>query len=157
VNGERPAAPGLAERPTGAFALPLRVYYQHTDAGGVVYHARYLDFMEAARTELLHDLGFDLAELATREHVLFIVYRMEVDYRRPALLDDRIEATAEIRRAGRARLEFAQTVRRGAEVLVEAVVHVACMDARSHRPVPLPERLRTTIAPPAPRNPDPPR
>jgi acyl-CoA thioester hydrolase len=145
VNGERPAAPGLAEGPPGTFALPLRVYYQHTDAGGVVYHARYLDFMEAARTELLHALGFDLAELAGREHVLFIVYRMEVDYRRPARLDDRIEATAAIRKAGRARLEFAQTVRRGDEVLVAATVHVACMDARTHRPVPLPERLRTTI------------
>jgi acyl-CoA thioester hydrolase len=70
---------------------------------------------------------------------------MEVDYRRPARLDDRIEATAAIRKAGRARLEFAQTVRRGDEVLVAATVHVACMDARTHRPVPLPERLRTTI------------
>lgn len=145
MNAERPAAPGLAEGPQGAFALPLRVYYQHTDAGGVVYHARYLDFMEAARTELLHRLGFDLAELAGREHVLFIVYRMEVDYRRPARLDDMIEATAAIRKAGRARLEFEQTVRRRDEVLVAATVHVACMDARTHRPVPLPERLRTTI------------
>jgi acyl-CoA thioester hydrolase len=145
VNGERPDAPGLADGPMGTFALPLRVYYQHTDAGGVVYHARYLDFMEAARTELLHRLGFDLAELARREHVLFIVYRMEVDYRRPALLDDRIEATAAIKVSGRARIEFEQTVRRGNDVLVSAVVHVACMDARSHRPVPLPERLRTMI------------
>lgn len=145
MNGKRPAAPGRAEGPFDAFALPLRVYYQHTDAGGVVYHARYLDFMEAARTELLHRLGFDLAELARREHVLFIVYRMEVDYRRPALLDDSIEATAAIRRAGRARLEFEQTVRRGGDVLVSATVHIACMDARTHRPVPLPARLRTMI------------
>ncbi len=145
MNVERPAAPGLAEGSAGVFALPLRVYYQHTDAGGVVYHARYLDFMEAARTELLHRLGFDLAELARREHVLFIVYRLEVDYRRPALLDDTIEATAAVRRAGRARLEFEQTIRRGEDVLVAATVHVACMDARTHRPVPLPERLRTMM------------
>lgn len=145
MNGERPAAPGLAQGPSGTFALPMRVYYQHTDAGGVVYHARYLDFMEAARTELLHRLGFDLAELAGREHVLFIVYRLAVEYRRPARLDDRIEATAAIRKAGGARLEFEQTVRRGDEVLVAAAVHVACMDARTHRPVPLPARLRTII------------
>jgi acyl-CoA thioester hydrolase len=145
VNAERPAATGLAECPAGLFAVPIRVYYQHTDAGGVVYHARYLDFMEAARTEYLHRLGFDLAELARRDHVLFIVYRLEVDYRRPALLDDTIEATAAVRKAGRARLEFEQTVRRGGDLLVAATVHVACMDSRTHRPVPLPERLRTMI------------
>jgi acyl-CoA thioester hydrolase len=145
VKAQRKDARGEAPGQLGTHALSMRVYYQHTDAGGVVYHGRYLDFLEAARTEYLQALGFDLAELANDRHVLFMVFRLEVDYRRPARLNDMIEVTAAIARAGYARLVFDQSVRRAGEVLVAATVHVACVDARSMRPVPVPEVLRQKV------------
>ena len=121
---------------------PVRVYYHHTDAGGVVYHGTYLDFMEAARIELLHALGFDLAELAGRAGVLFIVYGLAVDYHKPARLNDRLTVTATIARIGGARLEFDQRVRRGDELLVSARVKAACVHPGTYKPVPLPAGFR---------------
>ena len=70
------------------FSWPLRVYYQHTDAGGVVFHANYLSFMECARTELLQSQGFDLGELARRDRILFVVHSAQIAYHKPALLND---------------------------------------------------------------------
>jgi tol-pal system-associated acyl-CoA thioesterase len=128
-----------------AFVLPVRVYYHHTDAGGVVYHGTYLDFMEAARIELLTALGFDLAELAEKDHVLFMVYRLEVDYHKPARLNDALRASAAITRVGRVRLDFEQRVRRGHEVLVSALVKAACVHPRTFKPVALPDGLRRKL------------
>ena len=121
---------------------PVRVYYHHTDAGGVVYHGTYLDFFEAARIELLHALGFDLAEMAETRHAMFIVYRITVDYHKPARLSDLLAVTAEIDRVGRARVVFGQRVLRDAELLVSARVEAACVHPRTLRPVPLPDALR---------------
>ena len=139
--------PEAAESPTPrwdgrTFAWPVRVYYHHTDAGGVVYHGTYLDFMEAARIELLHALGFDLAELAAREDVLFIVYGLAVDYHKPARLNDRLMVTATIGRVGGVRLEFDQRVLRGEELLVSAKVKAACVRPGTYKPVPVPAGLR---------------
>jgi acyl-CoA thioester hydrolase len=128
------------------YAWPVRVYYQHTDAGGVVYHGTYLDFMEAARTELLRAHGFDLAELVARESVLFMVYRLAVDYHKSARLNDGLLVTATIAHAGRVRIDFDQRVLRGDELLVSAHVRAACVDPRSFKPVPLPEALREKLA-----------
>ncbi len=130
----------MAERPT--FSWRVRVYYHHTDAGGVVYHGTYLDFMEAARIELLHALGFGLAELASENDVLFMVYGLTVDYHRPARLNDELTVTAAIERVGRARIEFDQRVLRGAELLVSARVKAACVHPRSLKPVAVPVGLR---------------
>ncbi len=124
---------------------PVRVYYHHTDAGGVVYHGTYLDFMEAARIELLAAFGLDLAELAAKESVLFIVYRLEADYRKPARLNERLTVTARIARVGGVRLEFEQRVLRSDELLVAAKVKAACVDRETYRPVPLPGRLREKL------------
>jgi len=124
---------------------PVRVYYHHTDAGGVVYHGTYLDFFEAARIELLHALGFDLAEMAETHHAMFIVYRINVDYHRPARLNDRLAVTAEISRVGRARVVFDQRVLRGDDVLVSARVEAACVHPRTLRPVPLPDAIRESL------------
>ena len=101
------------------FALEVRIYYQHTDAGGIVYHGRYLDFMEAARTEMLQSLGFDLAALAAGQGVLFIVHKAALEYRRPARLNDTLSVTAAAERIGRARVVFKQRVTRAGECLVE--------------------------------------
>jgi acyl-CoA thioester hydrolase len=124
---------------------PVRVYYHHTDAGGVVYHGTYLDFMEAARIELLAAIGFDLAELAAKEQVLFIVYGLSVDYHQPARLSDLLTVTAALARVGGVRLEFEQRVQRGDDLLVAARVKAACVHAHTYKPAPLPERLREQL------------
>jgi tol-pal system-associated acyl-CoA thioesterase len=127
------------------FAWPVRVYYQHTDAGGMVFHANYLSFMECARTELLQSLGFDLGELARRDHVLFVVHSVQITYHKPALLNDALTVTAQIARAGRVRLEFEQTVKRREELLASAKLTLACVSAKSHRLIAVPEVIRKKL------------
>jgi len=127
------------------FSWPVRVYYQHTDAGGIVYHGVYLDFMEAARTELLRALGFELAYLAAEKQVLFIIHRIIVDYHRPARLNDQLIVTAAIARAGHVRLDFDQRVLRGQELLVAGQVRIACVNARTLKPAAMPEGLREKV------------
>ncbi len=128
-----------------SFSWPLRVYYQHTDAGGVVFHANYFSFMECARTELLQSQGFDLGELARRDHVLFVVHSAQIAYHKPALLNDLLTVTAQVKHVGRARLEFDQAVVRGEEVLASAVLSLACVSAKSYRPVAVPEAIRKKL------------
>jgi acyl-CoA thioester hydrolase len=127
------------------FSWPMRVYYQHTDAGGMVFHANYLSFMECARTELLQSLGFDLGELARRDHVLFVVHSAQIAYHKPALLNDSLTVTARVARVGRARLDFDQEVRRKDELLASAELTLACVSAKSYRPVAVPEAIRKSL------------
>jgi acyl-CoA thioester hydrolase len=124
-----------------AFSVSIRVYYEDTDAGGVVYYANYLKFLERARTEFMRALGYDLRDLALDPGILFVVANVEVDYRRPARHDDQLEVSVAIAERGRAGMTFAQQVRRGAELLVEARVRVACVDAASFRPKALPDDI----------------
>ena len=128
-------------RPQGTFTWPIRVYYRDTDAGGVVFHANYFSFMECARTELLQSLGFDLGELARKDHVVFVVHSAQIAYHKPALLNDSLTVTAEVKRLGRASIEFDQEVRRGEELLASAKLTLACINAKSHRPVAVPEAI----------------
>ncbi len=128
-----------------SFSWPLRVYYQHTDAGGVVFHANYFSFMECARTELLQSQGFDLGELARRDRVLFVVHSAQIAYHKPALLNDLLTVTAQVKHVGRARLEFDQAVMRREEVLASAVLSLACVSAKSYRPVAVPEAIRKKL------------
>lgn len=128
-----------------AYTWSTRVYYQHTDAGGVVFHSRYLDFMECARTELLQALGFDLGLLAREQHLLFMVYSVAIDYRLPARLNDMITVSAEVAEVGRARLLFRQQVMRGAALLAQADITLVCVDARSLKPVPVPQAIRASL------------
>ena len=127
------------------FSWPLRVYYQHTDAGGVVFHANYFSFMECSRTELLQSQGFDLGELARRDRVLFVVHSAQIAYHKPALLNDLLTVTAEVKHVGRVRLEFDQAVMRGEEVLASAQLSLACVSAKSYRPVAVPEAIRKKL------------
>ncbi len=124
------------------FRFPLRVYYEDTDVAGVVYYANYLRFMERARTEWLAALGFPLAEFELAHGVLFVVARMEIEYRSPARLGDRLEATLELTELGRARMVALQQVRRGASVLTQARVTLACVDRAQWRPARIPAALR---------------
>jgi tol-pal system-associated acyl-CoA thioesterase len=121
--------------------LPVRVYYQDTDAGGVVFHAQYLAFMERARTELLNDLGVDLAQLADVRRVLFLVYELRARYHAPARLNDMLSVSAEVVKMGRASLVFRHRVERNGELLVEADVTLALVDRDRMRPVRMPQEL----------------
>ncbi len=147
------------------FSWRTRVYWEDTDAGGVVYYANYLRFMERARTEWLRTLGYCQRDLATRHGVLFAVTRVRIDYRRPARLDDELSVTCEPRNVGAASVSFAQNITRvsaapgGADaaeapgafdpapgVLTEAEVRIACLDARTFRPLRMPEFLLSAFA-----------
>jgi acyl-CoA thioester hydrolase len=124
------------------FSLPVRVYFQDTDAGGVVYHANYLNFMERARTEWLRTHGYSNAGLMKEFGVVFVVRSFKLDYLKPALLDELLEVTAQIKDIGRSRITLLQTVLRGEEVLTEAEVHLVCVSIDSFKPVSVPEVLR---------------
>jgi acyl-CoA thioester hydrolase len=124
------------------FSIPVRVYYEDTDAGGIVYHATYLRFMERARTDFLRHLGFEHQRLATEFGVQFVVTAMTVKFLRPALLDELVEATAAVESLGRARVVFVQTVERRGVALVRASVTAACLELGSMKPVPIPQPLR---------------
>jgi len=127
------------------FGIPVRVYYQDTDAGGVVFHAQYLAFMERARTELLNAARIDLAKLAAEERVLFLVYDLNARYHQPARLNDLLNVTAEVAKMGRASLVFHQRVERGPQLLVEANVTVALVDRDRMRPARMPKELEQAL------------
>jgi acyl-CoA thioester hydrolase len=141
----RPGTRASGGGDAGAFSWPMRVYYQHTDAGGMVFHANYLSFMECARTELLHALGFDLGELARREQVLFVVHYAQIAYHKPALLHDALSVTARVARLGLARIEFQQSVVRGTELLASADLTLVCVNAGTHKPIGVPEAIREKL------------
>lgn len=130
---------------TEAFSLPIRVYIEDTDAGGIVYYVNYLKFMERARTECLRAMGFDHYTRGD-EPVLFVVRRVEVDYKIPARLDDALQATARITRLGRASLFFQQQILRDGALLAAGHVEVACVDSQSLKPRALPTRLQALLA-----------
>lgn len=124
------------------FSWPLRVYFHDTDAGGVVFHGNYLHFMEASRTEFLQALGYSVRELREGGEALFVVYKLDMNFIKPAYLHDSLRITASLDEVGRARLLFDQKIMRGEETLVAAKVHIASVDPRTLKPVALPGRLR---------------
>ena len=133
------------ERPDAASTLQIRVYYEDTDAGGIVYYANYLKYFERARTEWLRSLGIDQSLLATTERRLFVVRNVEIQYRRPARLDDELTLHTHVEHQGRASIRFAQRALRGDELLCQAVVTVCCVEAGSFRPVELGSTIRTLL------------
>ncbi|AYC32184.1 tol-pal system-associated acyl-CoA thioesterase [Pseudomonas cavernae] len=129
------------------FTHRCRVYYEDTDAGGIVYYVNYLKFMERARTERLRDLGFAQSELVG-ENLLFVVHSSEARYHAPARLDDELSVSAEVIELNRASLRFRQQVRRVADdaLLCEGQFLVACVRADSLKPRAIPEVLRAAFA-----------
>ncbi|WP_019021237.1 MULTISPECIES: tol-pal system-associated acyl-CoA thioesterase [unclassified Thioalkalivibrio] len=123
------------------FHWPVRVYYEDTDAGGVVYHANYLKFMERARTEWLRELGFEQDRLRADCGVVFAVRRASLDMRRPARFNEALEVTCEPRRLRRASVEFVQVVRRDGEPLVTGEIMIACVDPERAVPAAVPESV----------------
>lgn len=125
--------------------IPVRVYYQDTDAGGVVFHAQYLAFMERARSELLNARGIDLARFTERHGVLFVVHELAVKFHQPALLNDMLSVGADVVKLGGASLVFRQTVERAGTLLVEAEVKVALIDRSRMKPARLPLELEQAL------------
>ena len=129
-----PAAP--LNSPSGrAFVWPVRVYWEDTDAGGIVYYANYLKFMERARTEWLRALGCDQAHMRAHHRLQFVVARANVEFRRPARFDDRLDVDVRVLALRRASIELAQDVRSaGRELLCHAKIRVGCVDMKTFRP-----------------------
>lgn len=124
------------------FVWPVRVYYENTDAGGVVYHAEYLKFYERARTEWLRSLGFEQPELRARDGVIFVVRSMQIKYQQPARFNEMLEVRSRLCELGRSRFVFEQCLMRGSEKLNEATVEVVCVNESGFRPAALPSHIR---------------
>jgi len=124
----------------GEFTLPVRVYIEDTDAGGIVYYVNYLKFMERARTEFMRSLGYQHYVLAD-ENFQFVVHSANVQYRQPARIDDALVVTARLKQLGKATLLFEQQVCRGETLLCQADIKVACVNADTLRPTGIPAGL----------------
>ena len=129
------------------FSWPVRVYWEDTDAGGVVYYANYLKCMERARSEWLRALGFEQDALRDEAGMVFVVRRVEVDYLAPARFNDQIEVSVSLHEVGRASLGVKQTLSRGPTRLVSALVTLACVDAVRFKPVKIPEPILQALDP----------
>ena len=135
-----PAPSAHAEAPV-VHRLPVRVYWEDTDAGGIVFYANYLKYFERARTEWLRALGVHQQALRERTGVQFVVTHAAMQYRAPARLDDALEVTVALRHTGRASLALAQQARREDTVLVDGEVRIGCVEAATLRPCRIPEEI----------------
>jgi len=128
-----------------SFDWPVRVYYEDTDSGGVVYHANYLKFMERARTEWLRQLGFEQNILKDEHNCLFAVHSMQLSFRRPARFNDALLVRSDVTQMSGASMQFEQSVLRDDELLCQASVRVACLDALRFKPCPIPSFILTEM------------
>lgn len=140
-SARRAAAKPLLQPDLFGFAFPVRVYFENTDAGGVVYHSEYLKFLERARTEWLRKLGFTHQLLAKKHGVIFVASGIAADFVRPAKLDDSLAVGVQVESMGKVRVIFHQEIRKDDDVLVRARVTIACVSADGFKPVPIPEEL----------------
>ena len=129
---------------TAEFSLPIRVYIEDTDAGGIVYYVNYLKYLERARTELMRTFGLERAAVSDAGWN-FVVSHVSLSYKEPARLDDQLHATAVISAVGGATVNFRQTVRRDDTVLVAGDIQIACVDRGTGRPTRLDAVLRKQI------------
>lgn len=128
-----------------AFTIPVRVYYEDTDAAGVVYYANYLRFFERCRTEWMRAIGHGQAEFTRDEGLVFVVRRVEVDYQKPARLDDALTVGLEIEKLGRAQVILRQFVLRGEEELVTGTVQIVCVNMEKMKSAAIPDHLRVKL------------
>ncbi len=131
----------IPHAPMAVHRQAVRVYFEDTDAAGIVYYANYLKFAERARTDMLRDLGISHAEMLTRDGLVLVVRRCEIDYLKPAKLDDLLTIETEAAKLGGASVELRQRVLRGKEILAELTVLVVCI-GRNGRPARIPEYVR---------------
>ncbi|MDX3935342.1 tol-pal system-associated acyl-CoA thioesterase [Stenotrophomonas sp.] len=127
------------------FSWPTRIYWEDTDAGGVVYHARYVAFMERARTEWMRALGYGQERMRCDHGLVFAVRSMTMDFLKPARLDDALDVTATLVQCKRASMVFAQAVCRGEETLLTAQVKIAALDAATFKPRGMDDALHAAL------------
>jgi acyl-CoA thioester hydrolase len=130
---------------TKHFSISVRVYYEDTDMGGVVYYANYFKFMERARTEWLRAHGFEQDELLAREGVIFAVRSVQLDFLKPARFNDLLQVTVSVGRRGRASITVRQRVQRGDLVLCEGEVRIACLEAKTFMPCAMPDAIAARL------------
>lgn len=134
-----------SEKKPNVFTLPVRVYFEDTDAGGVVYYANYLKYLERCRTEWLRSDGHQQGELLREASIAFVVRSISADYLKPARLDDLLSVSMEVERITRAQIFFRQSIRRGDEELLTAQVQVVCVNPAQMKIVSIPTLLRTQL------------
>lgn len=127
------------------FHWPIRVYYEDTDAGGVVYHSNYLNFMERARTEWLRNLGFEQPQVRADLGVIIVVHSMSVEFKKPAVFNDALIVHCSLGKVGRGSLEMEQHIVRGHELLIKAQVKLAFVDAAKFKPVSIPYTIKAAM------------
>lgn len=128
----------MEKQQSSVFCLPIRVYYEDTDAGGVVYHSTYLNFMERARTEWMFARGINLNTYALTDQKMFVVKSIQVDYKKPAVLCDDLVVKTVIQKVTATRVYFEQLIYRNDELLVSGLVELVCLNTETRRPIPLP-------------------
>jgi acyl-CoA thioester hydrolase len=124
------------------FSLPVRIYFEDTDSGGVVYHSNYLKFMERARTEWLRGVGIDQHYLKCHDHIMFVVHRINIQYKLPARFNDDLIVKSEVKDIGSSKIEFRQMIYRENEMLIDASVDIACIDSEKFKPVRIPSTVK---------------
>ena len=124
--------------------MEVRVYYEDTDAGGVVYYANYLKYFERGRTEFLRDLGFE-QDILLQQNIVFAVKHVEVAYQRPARFNDMLRVETRIEKAGKVSIDFIQTVAKEKEVLSSAKIKVVCLQADTFKVTAIPEEIRIQL------------
>jgi acyl-CoA thioester hydrolase len=127
------------------FNWPIRVYYEDTDAGGVVFYANYLKFFERARTEMLRHLGFEQDQLIEIQNLIFVVRSVKVDYLKPARFNDLIDVTSAVIEKKKTSLIFKQSILREDILLCDAEIRIACLDAQTMKPKPIPTEILEKI------------
>ena len=127
------------------FEFPIRVYYEDTDAGGVVYHSQYLNFMERARTEWLRHLGFEQTFLRESLNILFVVHSMQIQFKKPAKFNDMLQVSSQLVNLRLSSFECQQKISREEEILIEAQVKIACVDALTFKPTGIPTQIKLSM------------
>lgn len=127
------------------FDWPVRVYYEDTDAGGVVYHSQYLNFMERARTEWLRHLGYEQTALRDELQIVIVVHSLEIQFKKPARFNDSLVVSMAVSELGRSSIQFAQKIVRDEEILIEAQVRVACVGTQTFKPTAIPKAILEAI------------
>lgn len=127
------------------FGWPVRVYYEDTDSGGVVYHSNYLNFMERARTEWLRAMGFEQTTLKEQLGIIIVIHSLSINFKKPAYFNDMLLVDCALTKAGHGSIDMAQTIQRDGVVLIEAQVKAAFVDAVSFKPVGIPAEIKQKI------------
>jgi acyl-CoA thioester hydrolase len=129
------------------FSWPVRVYYEDTDTGGVVYHSNYLNFMERARTEWLRNLGFEQTTVKDELGVIIVIHSLSIAFKSPAKFNDMLVVNCALIKAGHSSMDIAQSITRDGVLLIDAQVKAVFVNAENFKPVGIPPAIKQTIMP----------